>query len=124
MNTVDTIERPVAPAAARRRGAGFALMAASSASNQIGAALGASAFGAIGPIGVVAVRQIVVMLALELGEQRVRFRPRAQPVQQLGEFWGWQHACDCVMAPPPAGLSVRNGRLVVVDRRVHHGNRQ
>jgi inner membrane transporter RhtA len=68
MNTLDITERPgsplVAPATSRRRGAGFALMTASSASNQVGAALGASAFGVIGPIGVVAVRQIVTALVL------------------------------------------------------------
>lgn len=68
MNTLDTTERagsPLATAAnSRRRGAGFALMTASSASNQVGAALGASAFGAIGPVGVVAVRQIVTALVL------------------------------------------------------------
>lgn len=46
------------------RGTGYALMFASSASNQVGAALGASAFGAIGPVGVVAVRQIVTALVL------------------------------------------------------------
>lgn len=39
-------------------------MLASSASNQVGAAVGASAFPAIGPIGVVAVRQIVTALVL------------------------------------------------------------
>jgi inner membrane transporter RhtA len=52
------------PVQSHKRGTGFALMLASSASNQVGAALGASAFGAIGPIGVVAVRQIVTALVL------------------------------------------------------------
>ena len=39
----------------RQRAAGVALMLASSASNQTGAALGALAFPTIGPVGVVAV---------------------------------------------------------------------
>ncbi|TXI60829.1 MAG: EamA family transporter [Mycolicibacterium mageritense] len=39
-------------------------MFASSVSNQVGAALGASAFPAIGPVGVVAVRQIVAAVVL------------------------------------------------------------
>ena len=47
-----------------QRGAGIALMLASSASNQAGAALGAMAFPAIGPVGVVAVRQVVTALVL------------------------------------------------------------
>lgn len=38
---------------------GVALMAGGSASNQFGAAIGAQAFPAIGPIGVVAIRQLV-----------------------------------------------------------------
>lgn len=40
------------------------MMLASSASNQVGAALGASAFGVIGPVGVVAIRQLVTALVL------------------------------------------------------------
>ncbi|MFF8309673.1 EamA family transporter [Streptomyces lydicus] len=47
-----------------RRGAGIVMMLASSASNQTGAALGASAFPAIGPVGVVAVRQFVTAIVL------------------------------------------------------------
>lgn len=38
---------------------GVALMAGGSASNQFGAAIGAQAFAAVGPIGVVAIRQLV-----------------------------------------------------------------
>ena len=49
--------------ATARRG-GYALMFASSASNQFGAALGAMAFPAVGPVGVVAVRQIVAAVVL------------------------------------------------------------
>ena len=41
------------------RAAGIALMLASSLSSQTGAAVGATAFGVIGPVGVVAVRQWV-----------------------------------------------------------------
>lgn len=48
----------------RQRGVGIALMLTSSSSNQTGAALGALAFPAIGPVGVVAVRQIVTALVL------------------------------------------------------------
>ncbi|WP_330276823.1 EamA family transporter [Lentzea sp. NBC_00516] len=43
---------------------GFATMTASAASNQIGAAVGAHAFAAIGPAGVVAVRQFVAAAVL------------------------------------------------------------
>jgi inner membrane transporter RhtA len=75
MDILDTAERahntPVggrqlsaATATSRQRGAGIALMLASSASNQTGAALGALAFPTIGPVGVVAVRQFVTALVL------------------------------------------------------------
>lgn len=47
-----------------RRGAGVAMMLASSAANQAGAALGASAFPVIGPVGVVAVRQLITAMVL------------------------------------------------------------
>lgn len=53
-----------ATATRRQRGAGIALMLASSASNQAGAALGASAFPIVGPVGVVAIRQFVTALVL------------------------------------------------------------
>ncbi|GGN36002.1 inner membrane transporter RhtA [Actinoplanes campanulatus] len=43
---------------------GLAIMTGSAASNQIGAAVGAHAFGAIGPAGVVAVRQFVAAAVL------------------------------------------------------------
>jgi inner membrane transporter RhtA len=48
----------------RRSAAGAATLVASGTSNQFGAAIGAHAFGAIGPIGVVAIRQIVAALVL------------------------------------------------------------
>src|SRR5690554_5862333 len=48
----------------KQRAGGIALMLTSSASNQTGAGLGATAFPAIGPVGVVAVRQIVTALVL------------------------------------------------------------
>ncbi len=75
MDTLDTAERvqsapaggqqlSAATASARQRGAGIALMLASSASNQTGAALGALAFPTIGPVGVVAVRQFVTAIVL------------------------------------------------------------
>jgi inner membrane transporter RhtA len=50
----------------RREGmaAGIAMMVASASSNQVGAALGAHAFPAIGPPGVVAVRQFVAAAVL------------------------------------------------------------
>lgn len=52
------------PGTASGTGAGIALMLASSASNQTGAALGATAFPVLGPVGVVAVRQLVTALVL------------------------------------------------------------
>ncbi|WP_396917342.1 EamA family transporter [Mycolicibacterium sp.] len=64
MSTLETTTRVAAPPEKGGRGAGFALMFASSVSNQVGAALGASAFPAIGPVGVVAVRQIVAAVVL------------------------------------------------------------
>ena len=63
-----TSDRPEAPAPAhadtaalpsRRTIGGIVMMVSSAASNQFGAAVGATAFDAIGPLGVVAVRQIV-----------------------------------------------------------------
>lgn len=56
VSTVDT--------APRQRGVGMAFMLTSSISNQSGAAIGASAFPVIGPVGVVAVRQLITGLVL------------------------------------------------------------
>jgi inner membrane transporter RhtA len=92
MDILDTAERahntPVgsrqlaaATATSRQRGAGIALMLASSASNQTGAALGALAFPAIGPVGVVAVRQLVTALVLT-----PIVRPRLRGLRQ-DQWW-------------------------------------
>jgi inner membrane transporter RhtA len=70
-----------ATATSRQRGAGIALMLASSASNQTGAALGALAFPAIGPVGVVAVRQLVTALVLT-----PIVRPRLRGLRQ-DQWW-------------------------------------
>jgi inner membrane transporter RhtA len=75
MDTLDTAERAhdvtaggrqlsAATATSRQRGAGIAMMLTSSAANQTGAALGAMAFPTIGPVGVVAVRQLVTAIVL------------------------------------------------------------
>ncbi len=53
-----------ATATPRQRGAGVAMALTSAASNQAGAALGAMAFPVIGPVGVVAVRQLVTAIVL------------------------------------------------------------
>lgn len=70
-------ERPEAPSPAtatpKQRASGIAMMLASGAANQTGAGIGALAFPAIGPIGVVAVRQFVTALVL-LPAVRPRFR--------------------------------------------------
>ncbi|MEV4631039.1 EamA family transporter [Micromonospora sp. NPDC049523] len=60
-------ERAGAPAGDAGRGSvlgGLAIMTASAASNQVGAAVGAHAFATIGPVGVVAVRQLVAAAVL------------------------------------------------------------
>lgn len=62
------------PTDADRR-TGIALMLTSSAANQTGAALGARAFDAIGPVGVVAVRQFITA-AILVPLVRLRFRLR------------------------------------------------
>jgi inner membrane transporter RhtA len=72
MDTLDTIDyatdvpagRTTASTTRRKRSTGIALMLTSSASNQAGAALGAMAFPTVGPVGVVAVRQLVTALVL------------------------------------------------------------
>jgi inner membrane transporter RhtA len=92
MDTLDTAERvhnapaggqqlSAATASARQRGAGIVMMLASSASNQAGAALGALAFPAIGPVGVVAVRQFVTALVLT-----PIVRPRLRGLRQ-DQWW-------------------------------------
>jgi inner membrane transporter RhtA len=75
MDTLETTDRThnapaggqqlsAATATSRQRGAGIVMMLTSSASNQTGAALGALAFPAIGPVGVVVVRQLVTAIVL------------------------------------------------------------
>jgi inner membrane transporter RhtA len=92
MDTLRTAERghpapadgpqlSAATASPRQRGAGIALMLASSASNQTGAALGALAFPTIGPVGVVAVRQFVTALVLT-----PIVRPRLRGLRQ-DQWW-------------------------------------
>ncbi|WP_083753728.1 EamA family transporter [Actinosynnema sp. ALI-1.44] len=60
----DNQQLSAATATPRQRGAGVAMALTSAASNQAGAALGAMAFPAIGPVGVVAVRQLVTAVVL------------------------------------------------------------
>ncbi|WP_246230759.1 EamA family transporter [Mycolicibacterium sediminis] len=55
---------PGAGQSRQSRAAGVALMLASSTSNQTGAAAGALAFPEIGPVGVIAIRQVVTALVL------------------------------------------------------------
>lgn len=72
-------------ATSRQRGVGFALMLTSPASNQAGAALGALAFPAIGPVGVVVVRQLVAALVLApIVRPRLRGLRRDQWLPILG----------------------------------------
>jgi inner membrane transporter RhtA len=58
------LEGMTAPAHRQTTVAGVALMVTTASSNQVGAALGAHAFPAIGPAGVVAVRQFVAAAVL------------------------------------------------------------
>lgn len=72
-------------ATSRQRTAGIAMVLGSAASNQTGAALGALAFPAIGPVGVVAVRQIVTALVLTpIVRPRLRGLRRDQWLPILG----------------------------------------
>ncbi|UNZ18457.1 EamA family transporter [Streptomyces sp. 891-h] len=75
-----------APAPARRsRWSGLGLMLASSVSNQSGAAIASVAFPAIGPVGVVAVRQwVAAVLLLAAGRPRLRSFTAAQWRPVLG----------------------------------------
>jgi inner membrane transporter RhtA len=73
------------------RGRGVATMLGSALSNQVGAALGAHAFGVIGPPGVVAVRQVVAAaVLLPAARPPVRRMTRAQwwPVLLLALVFG------------------------------------
>jgi inner membrane transporter RhtA len=70
---------------------GVGTMLGSASSNQVGAALGAHAFGAVGPAGVVAVRQIVaaaVLLPLARPPLRRMTWPQWWPVLLLAVVFG------------------------------------
>ncbi|MEV6348977.1 EamA family transporter [Actinoplanes sp. NPDC051851] len=58
------LKAPAPPTPGRRVAGGLATVLASAAGNQVGAAVGAHAFPAIGPAGVVAVRQFVAAAVL------------------------------------------------------------
>ena len=78
----------------RDRAVGIATMLASGASNQVGAGLGALAFPAIGPVGVVAVREFVAgAVLLVLGRPCLRRLGGADwaPIVGLdsGLRWRW-----------------------------------
>ncbi len=79
------------PAGTERTARGLVTMVASGTSNQFGAAIGANAFGAIGPAGVVAVRQLVAAaVLLPTVRPAVRSYTWAQwwPVLLLGLVYG------------------------------------
>jgi inner membrane transporter RhtA len=90
--TLDGMTTPVeAPplsaenATARDRTTGLGLMLAGSASNQVGAAIGALAFPVIGPVGVVAVRQLTMAALLTpVVRPRLHRMTRAQWLPVLG----------------------------------------
>jgi inner membrane transporter RhtA len=68
-----TVPVTAVPSARRRTVIGVLTMLASGAGNQVGAGLGAHAFPAVGPAGVVAVRQVVAAaVLLPLGRPRLR----------------------------------------------------
>ena len=75
----------------RGRSAGIIISIISASSNQLGAASGSLAFPVIGPVGVVAVRQLVAAaVLLPLVRPRVRSMTRAQwwPVLLLAVVFG------------------------------------
>ncbi|MGW3521354.1 EamA family transporter [Streptomyces hydrogenans] len=72
-------------AARHSRAGGVALMLSSGLSNQLGAATGSLAFPALGPVGVVAVRQwVAAILLLAIGRPRLTAFTRAQWWPVLG----------------------------------------
>lgn len=74
-----------ATATPRDRAVGIALMLGASSANQVGAGLGAKAFPMIGPVGVVAVRQLVTAAILvPTIRPRLRDLTRAQWLPVLG----------------------------------------
>lgn len=77
--------------AARGRSAGVAALVGSALSNQLGAASGSLAFPAMGPLGVVAVRQLVaavVLLPAVRPDLRAFSRGQWWPVLSLGLVFG------------------------------------
>lgn len=86
MDTVESMQPLSAVTASpQQRRTGIGLMLTSSVSNQTGAALGASAFPIIGPIGVVAIRQVITALVLlPVVRPRLRGLSRAQWLPILG----------------------------------------
>lgn len=74
-----------ATATPKERATGIAMMAGGSAANQVGAALGALAFPVIGPVGVVAIRQLVTAAVLVPSVRpKLRGLSRAQWLPVLG----------------------------------------
>ncbi|MEO5709092.1 MAG: EamA family transporter [Nocardioidaceae bacterium] len=89
--TVTAADAPVTEAPAHGTGRGLLMMLAGAASNQTGAAVGAHAFDAIGPSGVVAVRQVIAAaVLLPMVRPPVHRFTRAQwwPVVLLGLVFG------------------------------------
>lgn len=87
---------PSSTATRRHRGVGIGLALASPMSNQTGAALGAMAFPLIGPVGVVAVRQLVTALVLApVARPRFRSLRRDQwwPIVSLALVFGVMNLC-------------------------------
>jgi inner membrane transporter RhtA len=83
--TMTKAASPATATPARGRWAGVALMCGSGLSNQVGAALAAMAFPALGPVGVVAVRQWVAAgVLLSAGRPRLRAFTAAQWRPVLG----------------------------------------
>lgn len=77
--------------AARQRVLGVATMLLSTLSNQVGAGLGSLAFPALGPLGVVSVRQLVAAAVLvPIARPRLRTLTRRQwwPILLLGVVFG------------------------------------
>src|SRR5262245_34695234 len=92
----DPYVRAMEPTTEPDRRRGVALLLTSSASNQSGAALGARAFPMIGPVGVVAVRQLVTALVLvPLVRPRIRHLPAGTrgPVLGLAVVFSVMNLC-------------------------------
>lgn len=91
MTTSPGQAEPPARSARQGLGQGIALTLSASLSNQVGAAIGALAFSAIGPVGVVVIRQILTALVmLPLGRPKLKKMTWSQwwPVICLGIVLG------------------------------------